>query len=78
MAGQYSYEDIEIDTTEEDDVMSGEYQHGTQNREIGDHIQSLPNNTLETKKRSFTQTGLSSTSSLLLNSPPKTKAEKQF
>nr|CAH7721738.1 unnamed protein product [Callosobruchus chinensis] len=38
--GQYLYEDLETDTTEEDDVTSGEYQQGTQNREIGDHIQS--------------------------------------
>nr|CAH7718087.1 unnamed protein product [Callosobruchus chinensis] len=83
--GQYSYEDLETDTTEEDDVTSGEYQQGTQNREIGDHIESSRKNTLETKKREeritedlrypktkgCTQKGLSSTSSLLRNTPPK-------
>nr|CAH7750017.1 unnamed protein product [Callosobruchus chinensis] len=86
--GQYSYEDLETDTTEEDDVTSGEYQQGTQNREIGDHIQSSRKNTLETKKREekvtkdlrypktkdCTQKGLSSTSSLLRNTPPKLRS----
>nr|CAH7764346.1 unnamed protein product [Callosobruchus chinensis] len=86
--GQYSYEDLETDTTEEDDVTSGEYQQGTQNREIGDHIQSSRKNTLETKKREekvtkdlrypktkdCTQRGLSSTSSLLRNTPSKLRS----
>nr|CAH7742022.1 unnamed protein product [Callosobruchus chinensis] len=85
--GQYSYEDLET-ATDEDDVTSGEYQQGTQNREIDDHIQSSRKNTLETKKREervtedlrypktkgCMQKGLSSTSSLLRNTPPKLRS----
>nr|CAH7746899.1 unnamed protein product [Callosobruchus chinensis] len=86
--GQYSYEDLETDTTEEDYVTSGEYQQGTLNREKGDHIQSSRKNTLETKKREervtedlrypktkgCMQKGLSSTSSLLRNTSPKLRS----
>nr|CAI5820568.1 unnamed protein product [Callosobruchus analis]CAI5830314.1 unnamed protein product [Callosobruchus analis]CAI5856516.1 unnamed protein product [Callosobruchus analis] len=86
--GQYSYDDLENDTTEENDAIFGENQEGDQHKEISHNIHSLPKNTFETKKREerisedqrysktkgSTQKGSSTISSLLRNTPPRLRS----